>query len=42
MGRIQWQSVVIVVLRLVITFLFYAAIAPKFRNPGRVRQARGC
>jgi len=34
MGSIQRQSVVIVALRLVITFLFYAAIAPKFRNPG--------
>src|SRR5262245_18072971 len=34
MGHIQWRSVVIVALRLLINFLFYAAIAPKFRNPG--------
>jgi hypothetical protein len=34
MSRIQWRSVVIVAIRLVITLLFVPAILVKLRNPG--------
>jgi len=34
MRRIQWRSIVIVALRLVITLLFVPAILVKLRNPG--------
>lgn len=34
MSRIQWRSVLIVALRLVITVLFVPAILVKLRNPG--------